>query len=186
MKTMMKILVLLSLTLSARAQNVVVVQMDRVFVEYFKTREAEIGLQEQIQEYREQQQKSQEDYQALQQQFNQIREAAAQMTLTDEARRVKAGEASELLNQIRAKEEEIRGQEQQRQQQIEEKGRRMRQRLVEEILEKIREMAPARNWDLVLDSAGASPNGLPNVLFAQNSRDVTAEVIQALNRDAQR
>lgn len=156
--------------------------MDRVFNEYHRTREAELQVQELIQQFRMEQQAGQEEYQALQQAFAGIRDTAAEVALTDEERRAKANEASEILTKIRAMEEEIRGREQQRQQQIEEQGRRMRQQLVDGILEHIREISPARNWDLVLDASGASPNGIPNVLHSANTRDVTAEVIQSINQ----
>ncbi len=164
------------------AQNIVVVNMDRVFNEFYRTREAEQQVQELIQQFRAEQQEAQQEYQTLQQAFGAIRETAADVALSEEERRAKANEASEILNRIRAMEEEIRSREQQRQQQIEEQGRRMRQQLVDAILEHIREMSPARNWDLVLDASGASPNGIPNVLHAANPRDVTAEVIQSINQ----
>ncbi|MCC5844065.1 MAG: OmpH family outer membrane protein [Verrucomicrobia bacterium] len=164
------------------AQNIVVVNMDRVFNEFHRTREAEQQVQELIQQFRMEQQETQQNYQALQQAFSAIRETAGDIALSDEDRRAKANEASEILNRIRAMEEEIRSLEQQRQQQIEEQGRRMRQQLVDAIIDHIREISPGRNWDLVLDASGASPNGIPNILHAANPRDVTAEVIQSINQ----
>jgi len=164
------------------AQNIVVVNMDRVFNEYHRTREAEQQVQTLIQQFREEQQKTQQEYQELQQAFAAIRDTAGDITLSDEDRRAKATEASEILNRIRAMEEEIRNREQQRQQQIEEQGRRMRQQLVNAILEHIGDISPGRNWDLVLDASGVSPNGIPNILHAANPRDVTAEVIQSINQ----
>lgn len=168
------------------AQNIVVVNMDRVFNEFHRTREAEQQVQMLIQEYRLEQQEAQQAYQELQQAFAAIRDTASDIALSDEDRRTKAGEASELLNRIRGMEEEIRNREQQRQQQIEEQGRRMRQQLVNDIMEHIREISPARNWDLVLDASGTSPNGIPNILHAATSRDVTAEVIQSVNQARRR
>lgn len=165
------------------AQNIVTVNMDRVFNEYHRTREAEQQVQELIQQFRTEQQTAQQQYQTLQQDFAAIRESAADTALTDEDRRAKASQASEILNKIRAMEEEIRSKEQQRQQQIEEQGRRMRQQLVNDILDHIKKISPDRNWDLVLDGAGASPNGIPNILHAANTRDVTAEVIQSINQN---
>lgn len=173
---------ILGLPAGLSAQNIVVVDMDRVFNQFHRTREAEQQVQELIQQFRNEQQSVQQEYMALQQSFSAVRDSAAEVALTDEARRAKAVEASEILNRIRTMEEEIRTREQQRQQQIEEQGRRMRQQLVDAILEHIRNISPARNWEIVLDASGVSPNGIPVVLHAENARDVTAEVIQSINQ----
>jgi len=161
--------------------QVVTVDMDRVFTEYIRTRQAEQQLQEQIQRFREDQQELQQQYQGLVQEFNQLRENSAGMELPEEQRRAMAQRAAEALNSIRALEEQLRASEQTRQQQIEEQGRRLRQRLIDEITGKIREMAATRNWALVVDAAAVSPNGVPMVLFTAPATDITVEVIQALN-----
>jgi len=162
--------------------QVVSVNMDRVFTEYIRTRQAEQQLQEQIQRFREDQLEIQQQYQGLVQEFNQLRERSVGVELTEEERRAMAQRAAEALNSIRAIEEQIRASEQTGQQQVEEQGRRLRQRLINEIIAKINEMAATRNWGLVVDSSAVSPNGVPMVLFSATTSDITAEVIQALNQ----
>ena len=166
--------------LSAHATTVVV-NMDRVFTEFHKTREAEMQIQGMVQQYRTEQEQAREEFQAKQEAFNHMRERSANMELNDEQRREMAQQAADMLNDIRAAEERFRQEDQNRQRQIEEQGRRMRQRIVDEILEKVRELSAARNWALVLDSSGVSASGIPIVLRAANNVDVTGEVIQALN-----
>lgn len=104
------------------------------------------------------------------------------MELEETRRRELAQQAADKLNEMRSLEERFRQEDQNRQRQIEEQGRRLRQRIVDEMLEKVRELSAERNWTLVLDSSAVSANGLPVVLRAATPLDVTGEVIQALNR----
>lgn len=160
----------------------VVVDMNRVFQEYIRTQEADQQMQASIQNYRQGQEELQQRFQVRQQEFNEMRQRTADQELDNAERQALAEEAAEMLNQLRALEQELRQEDANRQRQIEEQGRRMRNRIVDEIKAKITELATSRNWTLVLDSSAASTNGLPVVLHAMPSADVTGEVIQALNQ----
>jgi len=165
----------------ASAQTVVV-DMNQVFQEYIRTQEADRQMQASIQNYRQGQQELQERFRVRQEAFNEMRQRTADRELDNAERQALAEEAAEMLNELRALEQELRQEDTNRQRQIEEQGRRMRNRIVEEIQGKITELATARNWTLVLDSSATSTNGLPVVLHAMPAADVTGEVIQALNQ----
>lgn len=176
------VFVLLLCSTSTLRAETVVVDMDRVFAEFHRTRQAEAQVQEMVQAYRQEQERARADFQQMQESFNRLREESSSMELEETRRRELAQQAADKLNEMRSLEERFRQEDQNRQRQIEEQGRRLRQRIVDEMLEKVRELSAERNWTLVLDSSAVSANGLPVVLRAATPLDVTGEVIQALNR----
>ena len=183
MKTILRFFLVSLAALGGMASaQTVVVDMNRVFQEYIRTQEADRQMQASIQNYRQGQQELQERFRVRQEAFNEMRQRTADRELDNAERQALAEEAAEMLNELRALEQELRQEDANRQRQIEEQGRRMRNRIVEEIQEKITELATARNWTLVLDSSATSTNGLPVVLHAMPAADVTGEVIQALNQ----
>lgn len=176
------LVVLLSVSGFLSAQ-VVSVNMDRVFQEYIRARQAEMQLQQMIQEFREEQTARQGEYQQLVQAFQEIRQRSAAAGLPEEERQRLAEQAGGILTQVREMEQQLRAAEQTRQQQLEAQGLRLREQLVTDIRQRIAEMAETRNWAVVLDASGRSPNGVHQVLFVSPSADVTQEVIQSLNQN---
>lgn len=166
-----------------RAETVVV-EVDRVFAEYHRTLQAEAQIQEMVQAYRQQQEQARARFQEMQDAFNRLRETSDSADLAEARRRELAQQAADKIDEMRTMEQQFRQEDQNRQRQIEEQGRRLRRGIVEEIQERIQELAAERNWTLVLDSSAVSANGMPVVLRASNTLDVTGEVIQALHRNA--
>ncbi len=179
----MKIPMFLVLTLCAfcARARVVTLDFDQVLTGYAPTRAADQELQQRIEAFRRDQQQDVAAYQELQQEFVGIREQAANLGLEEERRQALASRGVEIIEQIRGKEQELQQKQQAFQKEIEDQRRRMRQRLTDEIRERLGVLAKERGWEMVLDRGAVSPNGTPVVLHATVAIDVTAEVLRELN-----
>jgi Skp family chaperone for outer membrane proteins len=78
-------------------------------------------------------------------------------------------------------EQELQQAQQNFQRDVEEQGRRLRQRIVDEIRARIEVLSKERGWLIVMDASASGANGVPVVLYAAVESDVTREVIQSLN-----
>lgn len=167
-----------------RPTRVVVVHLERVFNEYFKTRRADAQLKAQAEEFGRERQTLIEELEQAQQAFTALREESQNPALTEEARALRRGEAEDRLLEIREQESRIRQFEELRSKQLEDQSRRMRRGLVEEIRDAIQSYARNQGYDLVLDASGNSLNGVELILYADARVDITSAVIEQLNRGA--
>jgi outer membrane protein len=161
--------------------RVVTVNVDQVFSEYQQTKLADQELQRRIETFRQEQAESVALYQQMQQEFNQFREEGAKVGLSEAERRTLAEKAAETINRLRTMEQELQQAQQNFQRDVEEQGRRLRQRIVDEIRARIEVLSKERGWLIVMDASASGANGVPVVLYAAVESDVTREVIQSLN-----
>ena len=161
------------------------VDMDRVFSEYYRTKLADAQLKEQADKFTEERDRLVQKLKDLREEFNRARTAAQDTSLSAEARKAKQDEAEKLLVQIREDESNLREFEQTRQKQLTDQGRRMRNRIVDQIREAVEEYARTQGFSAVLDYSGDSMNGVPVVLYVDRSVDITDEVIEILNKGSE-
>lgn len=166
------------------AGQIVLVNMEEVFSEYYKTQRADERLKEKAEEFSEERQQMIDELRALEETFEAAREEAQDSTLSERAREKKREEAEEKLAELKVKEREIRAYEEERRTMLEQQGKRMRQRIVDEITEAIERLAEERGYFLVIDSSGESKNNIPLLIYYEDGADITADVVSRLNKDA--
>ncbi len=170
--------------LSADAQEarIVFIDLDRVFNEFYKTQIADAQLKEQAHEFNEERLKMMGEYEAMNERFAETREQAQDTALSEEARNRKRNDAEELLIEIRDFESRIQRFDQTRRKQLEEQGRRMRTRIVNEIQDEIRTYAGNQGYHAVVDSSGQSLNAIEIILHVDSRYDISDAVIELLNK----
>jgi outer membrane protein len=159
------------------------VDLDKVFNEYYKTKLADAQLKEQAEEFNQERAKLVESYEAMQKEFNEARDQSSSPALSDDARNKLRSQAEEKLIEIREQEQKIRNFDNSRRKQLEEQGRRMRKRIVDEIREKVQAHAKSKGYLTVVDTSGQSLNGVAIVLYVDEKADITADMIASLNKD---
>ncbi|MCX6998002.1 MAG: OmpH family outer membrane protein [Kiritimatiellaeota bacterium] len=162
--------------------RIVFVNMDRAFNEFYKTKLADTQLKEQSSQVLAERKKLTDEYDALQPAFGKLREEAQNPALSEEVRAQKRNAAEEKLVEIRDFESKIKRFDDTRRKQLDDQSRRMRKRLVDEIMETIQIYARNQMFTAVLDTSGQSLNGVQNVLFFDPRVDITADIIGVLNR----
>ena len=166
----------------AAESRVVFVHMDRVFNEFYKTKLADTQLKEQGGQVQAERKKLTDEYEALQPALIKLREDAQNPALSEDVRAQKRNAYEEKMVEIRDFENKIKRFDETRQKQLDDQRRRMRKRIVDEILETIQVYGRNQMFTAVLDSSGQSLNGVPTVVFVEPRVDITGDVITMLNR----
>lgn len=169
---------------SAQAQDlrIVFINLDRVFNEFYKTQLADAQLKEKAEEFNAERLQLVTEYEGLNERFNAAREEAQDTALSESVRNQRRNEAEELLMEIREFEGRIQNFDQTRRQQLEEQGRRMRTRIVDEIQEEVRRYARGHGYQAVIDSSGQSLNAIESVLYVDVRLDISEAILDILNK----
>jgi Skp family chaperone for outer membrane proteins len=159
-----------------------IVDVDRVFKEYKKTKEAEAKLNEARNAAKKEYDDRAEGYKKALEEINKLNGQLDAPALTAEAKAAKAKERDDKIAKVKNMEREITEFRQTREQQLQQQMVRLREVLLKEIMEVVTEREKARGLDLVIDKSGASTNGFSPILFSPESMDFTTEVITELNK----
>lgn len=157
-----------------------VLDMQEVFKGYYKTEEADARIREQMSGFRKDRDERMEDYRKLVEQLNALRESAQDSSLSEAARRDREEAFAAKVNEARQREQQIREFEQTTQRLIQDQTQRMRQSIVGEIDEVVKEFAKGK-YNLVFDKSGMTLNGTPAIIFSEGMTDITAEIVKLLN-----
>jgi len=163
-----------------------VVDMNKAFADYSKTKEAQVKLQENATKAKEE---LNERFSALKKLNDEVEKAAKEAQdpiLSEEMRNKKRSEVQTKAQEFKSLERDIADFRQRREGQLQSEGMQQRKGLYEEILKVVNEKAKADAYDLVFDKSGLGALGLPFLIHAKEgvTQDFTAEVIVELNKNA--
>ncbi len=162
--------------------KIAVVDMQKVFDNYEKTKNIELKLNQQMDVYKEYLAQLNQQYQNINKQFTEARDASQNILLSIAERESKRQKAQQLYESLQLKEQEVKSYADDRKAQITKLYDDMRNEVIDEIKQCVRTKAVLAGYLLVLDLSGASLNELSTVIYYQNNLDITESVIQDLNR----
>ena len=186
MKTFISSLTLLAMTglcsVVAQAETVILtISVNGAAEQYYKVQE----FLEQIQVTQEQAQERvasiNEEGKALEQEYQELVEQAGSDILTEQARNDAKEDARVKYQEIAQKQNELRQFAENVQRQLAARQNTQMSLFTKEIMEVVTEVAKERSASLVLDTSGASQNGMPTVYTFDDSMDITAEVATRIN-----
>ena len=169
---------------AAQPQRIAVVDLERVFKEYYKSRIAEEFIKQQGESARLYLGQLTRQLETLRSEARRLGTNAMNQAL-DPALKAKAdAEAAAALRKVAEKEAEIKLYTGEKSREIQELERRRRAEIIADIRADVKRRATAEGYDFVLDSSGFTTNGLPAVLVFPGKNDITKAVIRELNRNA--
>lgn len=180
--TLLGLALFLSLA-SVQAQNkVAVIDLNRVFNEYYKTKDVDADLKEQMNKFRKERDDQMTNYRALVDQIKGLQESMNDPALGDAAKKEKKAKFEEKVKEAQIREKEMREYESTTGRLIQEQSQRMRKRIVDDITAVVQATAKTTQYDLVLDKSGLTLNGTSAFLFVSDKLpDLSDQVIKALN-----
>lgn len=188
MKYFTATLLTLAFAFSAQAADlkIGVVDMNKAFAEYNKTKEAQTKLQENATKAKEE---LNERFAALKKLNDEVEKAAKEAqdpVMSEESRAKKRSEVQTKAQEFKSLERDIQDFRQRREGQLQSEGMQQRKGLYDEILKVVTEKSKTAGYDLVFDKSGLGALGLPFLIHAKEgvTQDFTAEVIVELNKDA--
>lgn len=157
------------------------VDMKQVFDSYYKTKEAEVKINEARTQAKKELDDRLETFNKAQADARKLNEEANKPELTEKAKAEKAKVLNEKLQALGTLQREIQEFQQTRERQLSEQSVRSRNSLLEEINVVVGNKIRAAGYDLVLDKSGQSLNAVGLVVFSKDAMDFTSDVIAEIN-----
>jgi outer membrane protein len=170
---------------SAQTQmKIGIVDMKRVFQEYYKTKEAEKKVNEDKSKAKKDLDARHAEMQKLVTAWEAATKIVQDKLVNPELKAQKQQELAKLTSEIKALEREIDEFRRRREQQLQEQVMRMRKGLLEDISQHVEEKSKLDNYDLVFDKSGVSPSGVKFLLHSKDAVDFSNEILTDLNKNA--
>src|SRR5947207_7364094 len=153
------------------------VDMQRAFKEYSKTKDAEVKINEAKNAAKKEYDDRAESYKKALDEINNLNKQLESAATSADAKTKLAKDRDDKITNIKNMEREINEFRQTRERQLQEQAFRMREGIVKEITDIVREKVKANNMDLVCDKSGMSINGVPVLMYSDGNVDSTNEII---------
>lgn len=184
--TLLTLLLTFSVSANAADLKIGVVDLSKIFAEYYKTKTANALLQENQAKAKEEMAERFSTMKKLNDELEKIRKEASDPVLNEEIRSKKRSQFESKAQEMRALDQQIGEFKQRREQQLQQEGMQQRKGLYDDIVKAVTEKSKAESFDLVFDKSGLSAFGLPFLLHAKEgaTQDFTEAVTTLLNKDA--
>jgi len=178
-------LALLTVSFASKAEaqmKIGTIDMQKVFTAYYKTHDAEDKLKEAQKAYKDELDQRMDEYKKNLDVINKLNEEMNKPELSGAAKDQKAQERDAKISDTKGLEKEISDFRQQREKQIQDQLKRMRDGIVDEIMKVVNDQVKAQNYDIVFDRSGFSANNIvPVLLYSRDNYDFSDSVITKLN-----
>ena len=182
--TSISLVALIGSALTAGAQTkIATVDMNKIFSAYYKTKDAEVRINEARTAAKKELDDRMESYKKNVDVINKLNEEMSKPELSKDAKEEKAKARDEKISDTKNLEREISEFKSSREKGLQEQALRMRAGIVEDITKLVQEKVKSENYDLVVDRSGMSLNQVPVLVFARESLDFSDEIIAQLNKD---
>ena len=174
----------LTMTAGVRAAElkIAVIDMQKAFQEYEKTKTIEIKLNQQMEVFKEYSNQLNQQYQNLRKQYEAARDDSQNIAFSGAERENKRQKAQQLYESLKLKEQEMTSYTESRKTQIRDMYTKLRGEVVDEIRRAVHNKAVLEGYTIVLDQSGESLNDVGFVIYVQPGLDITDSIIQDLNR----
>ena len=174
----------LTMTAGLRAAElkIAVIDMQKAFQEYEKTKTIEIKLNQQMEVFKEYSNQLNQQYQNLRKQYESARDDSQNIAFSSAERENKRQKAQQLYESLKLKEQEMTSYTESRKTQIRDMYTKLRGEVVDEIRKAVHNKAVLEGYTIVLDQSGESLNDVGFVIYVQPGLDITDSIIQDLNR----
>jgi outer membrane protein len=168
----------------AQGMKIGIVDMNRVFAEYYKTKDADKVVNEQKEAAKKELETINNEYKKLLDSYQKLAKEIKDPAIGEELRKKKQNEAKEVASKARALEREKKELSDRRQRMLLTEVDRKRKSLIEEIQDVVGDMAKKKNYDIVFDKSGLGTRGIPFLLHSKDAVDFSEELIGILNKNA--
>lgn len=186
MKKIVIVLSVLSLLISAaHAQpKIALIDLRKVFDEYYKTKQADANLKDEAGDLEKQRKEMVDDLKKGEEDWKKLIDKSNDQAIAAEERANSKKAAEKKYVELKDMEQTVAQFERSSRAKLGEKQRRKRDAILVEIREIVNKKAKAAGYTMVVDSAAASINDTPVVLYNNGENDLTTNVLAQLNASA--
>jgi len=161
-----------------------IVDMNKVFTSYYKTKEAETRLNDARAQAKTDLDSRLETLKSNMEEINKLEADTKKPELAADKKDAAIKQRDEKINEVRNLDREIGEFRQTRERQLQEQFMRMRGDIVQDIMKIVDSKVKAEGYDLVLDSSGLGISQVKVVLYSAPSMDFSDSIISQLNANA--
>ncbi|MCS7062493.1 MAG: OmpH family outer membrane protein [Methylacidiphilales bacterium] len=182
-KTLLSLLTYLVPLVAMQAQslNIAVVDLQKVFTEYYKTQETQGLLNDRLNQFQKELQEMQTDFQKLVDETQKLRDQVTDQALTEAARKERQKAFEAKIKQVQDMERRIQEFRTTRGRQFEEQSTRMRQGIIDEITKVVEKYGRDNKYNLIFDISAKGISGTLTLLYSEGQKDITQDIIKILN-----
>jgi Skp family chaperone for outer membrane proteins len=190
LKTLPCLAILAALLISpARAQekpviNIGLVDMERIFGEFYKTKLAEDEVEKVKDVIKVEVEERRKKHAGLLEEYDELVKKVKDPTLTESVRKGHQQTAEGKGGELRTLDNEMKEYAERRRKQLITQVEESKAKILNEISAKINEISTADGFHAVFDRSGLSERGFPFLVFVKDATDLTDKVIASLNADA--
>ncbi|MEP6662574.1 MAG: OmpH family outer membrane protein [Verrucomicrobiota bacterium] len=172
-------------TVSAHAElKIGVIDLRKVFDNYYKTKQADSNLKDEAAELEKQRKDMMEDFKKGEGEWKKLLDKANDQAVSTEERNNSKKAAEKKLLELKEQEQTVAQFERSSRAKLGEKQRRKRDAILQEIRDVVNARSKSGGFTLVMDSAASSLNDTPMVLFTNGENDLTDAVLKQMNDSA--
>ena len=177
------LLICFNYPLFSQEMNVGVVDMTRVFGEYYKTKEIEKEIEQKRETARAEVNERDNELKEKIKELKVLEKEIADPVSSRDVRAASKQKAVKVADEARAMRDEVLGFARKREMQLMEMSKRKRKRAVilEEIQNIVKSHSTKENYDLVFDKSAKSTRGISFLLYSKDASDFSSEMITRLN-----
>ena len=161
-----------------------IVDMNKVFTSYYKTKDAEARLNDARAQAKTDLDGRLETLKSNMEEINKLEADAKKTELTPEKREAAMRTREEKINEVRNLDREVGEFRQTRERQLQEQFMRMRGDIVQDIMKVVDTKVKAEGFELVFDKSGQGISQVPVVLYSAPAMDFSDSLITELNKSA--
>ena len=158
------------------------VNLRELFEGFYKTELAQDQINQQIEEVSFERELRLEDISQIREEIENLRSESRDEKLSEEARKNKRLQLEDRLIEMQTVQKELRDFETLRKKQIDEQNKRMQKGLLDEIQAEIIKYGDEKGYNVIIDRSAKSSLGTEIVLFVGLRSDVTAFILERLNK----
>lgn len=166
---------------SFAAGDIVFVDIQEVFKQFYKTRLAQDQIRQQSDDIKLEREVMEAEVKKMKEELEVLRSDSRDETLSEESREGKRNQFEEKLVELQTTEQEMIDFEKLRVQQLEQQNTRMSRKLFDEIHESINIYSMELGFSAVIDRSAQSRSGMQMVLFVSLKNDITSDILAILN-----
>lgn len=173
---------LCTLSVSQAQLKVAVVDLNKVFNEFYKTKQVDAELKEQVAKFRKERDDQMNSYKALVDQIKSLEDKRRDPASSEAVKKETETKLKDKVQEAQNREREMRDWEQTTGRLMQDQMQRNRKRILDEITAELDKSAKAQSFDLVLDRSGMTMNGTSAFAFINEKLpDISDSLIKTLN-----
>ena len=168
---------------SAQQLKIGTVDMEKIFKGYYKTKDAEVHINEARANAKKELDDRVETYKETMDEIKKLNDELQNAGLSDAKKDEITKAREEKINEFKNLDREIAEFRASKEKDLQDQAVRMRNDIVTDIMKLINAKIKSDNYDYVFDRSGPSLNGVPVMIFARDTVDFSDEIITALNKN---